>query len=71
MYFILAMVRGGSDTMFYKFGDLNANDRIVRQEVMKNLIMWQKKKGSICWQQKRDTFEIKKIVIIHVSFIVQ
>ena len=37
MYFILAMVRGGSDTMFYKFGDdLNANDRIVRQEVMKN-----------------------------------
>ena len=37
LYFILAMVRGGTDTMFGLFGDdLNANDRIVRHKVMKD-----------------------------------
>ena len=49
MYFILAMARGGGSDMFARFGDdLDANDRIVRQEVMKNFALWETIWNGLC-----------------------
>ena len=40
MYFILTMVRGNIDTMMARFGDdLDANDRVMRNEVMTHFMM--------------------------------